>query len=524
MGFPTDPTDGMIYESAPGIFYKYSKNQNAWIRIDGFDNLGLATPLKDGLMASDDFVKLEGLLIPPPQASLRTPSCGVKFNTGRVGLYSVDESLAVKPTLEIINEVAGRTTEKLWKINTNTYGYSFAINLDALISELESRGAITYGGTTGAKGKTGDKGQDGEDKIDTGPQGFDGEDGANAVFDGILRIETANLQPLPTEMNRAIVDVSTEEINEEENYLVVTRANIGSAGDCPDKVHPLKVNSDWLVVIDDNANTVTRRLSKSARDDCTIACEICTTSIYHLNIRPILDDIRDRFDAIVEYRKARKEETVTKWLQTMIQVFNEQKWALCCALENCRSRYRNERTRQYLETQRIQAAQADFSLVVDGVEDRVVVDMDSDKDCTGEDCEATEITGEDDCGCFREIRLDPVCNAGTEDQAFVIELPAGEYVAEIADCCPQYYVRGEYNGNVSIMYRRRPPYDPNAMLMPPPVEDALIRFPDMGTYDDAEAAKLAWLHLTTAFTHAGGNVKFWLPDDNAADNSGVLTI
>ncbi len=527
LGFPPNPTNGQIFESEPGIFYRYAAVQNAWIRIDGIRNLDLATPLRDGLMSSADFIKIEGLIIPPPQATMKADTCNIIYGTGRVGLYSTNDSLDISPTLEVINRVAGKLIgdERMWHIHNNTYGYSFSLNVDQLIEELESRGSISYGGTPGKKGKRGAKGADGADRLETGPEGFLGEDGINAEFLGVLQQEEANFETTTAGKNRAIVDLGVERVSEEENYIVATRANIGSSDACPDKVKPININSPWLVVIDDDINKVTRRLVKRNESDCTIACEICSSTLYHLNIDPILSDIEQRFRTVAAHRKARKEAIVTKWVQVMIQAFNEQKWAICCALENCRSRYRNERTRQYLETQRIQAAQADFSLIVDGMDDRVVIDMDPDKDCAVDGGTAT-VSSDDDCvGCHLEITLDPSANSGIEDDAFVAELPAGEYIAQVTECCPFFYVRGEYRlDNLNIGYRRQVTFDPNRDIMPLPPQDDIVRFPNLGTFEDNEAARLAYNFQTIAFIHAGGSIRLWFTDDNAADNGGTVKI
>jgi hypothetical protein len=49
---------------------------------------------------------------------------------------------------------------------------------------------------------------------------------------------------------------------------------------------------------------------------------------------------------------------VAFWLNIMAALFDEQKAALCCALEYCESQSRNTDTRRYIEQQRIQAVQA----------------------------------------------------------------------------------------------------------------------------------------------------------------------
>ncbi len=527
--FPPNPSDGMIFAANDKTYFKYSASTNTWHRLNDISKYSLATPLQNGLMASADYVKMEGLILPPPQSTITSDGCNIKFTSGRVGLYSTDESVDVRPNLDVLNKIAGVTGTRLWKLHENTYGYNFILNVDQLISELESRSSISYGGTIGKTGFKGDKGDAGLDNLQTGPVGFDGENGANASFDGVLRQEDAQFEVTSTGKNRAIVDITTECVNEEENYLVATRANIGNTDGCPEKVKWVDMNSPWLIVLDDRVDVVTR-IQRKTTNDCSLACEVCSSSLYHMNIDKILADIEQRFDDVLAYRRKIKTDIVARWLQTLIRVFNEQKWALCCALENCRSRYRNQRERQYLETQRIQAAQADFSLIVDGIDDRVILDMDEDKECEIES-EATAVTGDDECsGCYILVTLDPIANSGTIDNAFVIdELAANDYIAEIKECCIQQYVRDSYTGRAAIGYRRLPPYDPNGQIWPPPIEDAEVYFPDMsppnGRFVDLEDAKRAYLGLTVAFSHAGGPVKLWIPDVyDSSDNSGQLQV
>jgi hypothetical protein len=135
----------------------------------------------------------------------------------------------------------------------------------------------------------------------------------------------------------------------------------------------------------------------------------------------LADAMFDRFKELVLQLKAEKEELATIWVRAMLVLFNEQKQALCCALENCRSSKRNERTRQFIETQRIQAAQSDHNLVIDGVDDRNIMDMDADKSCPqpGELLIRRGIG----CDCAVQYTLDAKIHATDPRSLFLDQLP-----------------------------------------------------------------------------------------------------
>jgi hypothetical protein len=378
--FPKNPSNAMIFESSPGLFFQYDASTNCWVRVDGMDALGLATPLVAGLMSSDDFKKLDGLILPPPQASIKGEECPVTFTEGKIRLTSTDESLFVKPALNVINTVGNTVIggEEPWALHENTVGIDFKLNVDALLEEMRKNGKFTQVMIQGRQGPKGEKGANGINELDTGPVGDDGVDGTNSPYDGSLGPEINQFTLADQTSNRAIVDVKTE-TNATGNFLVVTRANVGNPNACPKEVKPKDITTPLILVLNQKDNAVLRKVE--APNDCGSPCTVCVTSLHHLNMENLVDSIFDRFKERVALLKQEKEELVAIWLRAMITLFNEQKAAICCALENCRSANRNQRTRQYIEQQRIQAAQGDFSLVVDGVQDRKVVDMDPDKTC-----------------------------------------------------------------------------------------------------------------------------------------------
>jgi hypothetical protein len=445
--FPPNPSDGTIFEASPGLFYQYRKSDNTWVRIDGSEALPLASPLQDGLMTSEDLRKLSNLIIPPPQASIKGEDCALIFRQGRVGLYSSDGSLIIEKSLDLVNKAGPIGIERPWDLHRNTVGINFGLNLEQFLDEVKKRGNIIEKEIRGDQGTTGDRGEAGRDRLDTGPVGSDGQPGLNSPFEGSIIQESLNIQVEAADEPRAIVDVTTEEISEDENYLVFTRANIGNPDACPSEVIPRTIKSPWVLVIQQGVTTI-RKLTKLT-DDCGVPCAVCTGAIYYLNVDPLLVSIFERFKEMVTSLKKAKEELVASWLKSMVYLFNQQKAALCCALENCKSRTRNIGTRQYIESQRIQAALGDFSLVVDGAEDRLTVDLDEFKECLGKPTGQPQQTGfvkeNLGAGCgdwLYEVTVDASIhnrdprNAGNQT-CLMVQLPAGTYYAQIIACCAQ---------------------------------------------------------------------------------------
>jgi len=445
--FPPNPSDGMIFEALPGLFYQYRAADNSWIRIDGSEALPTASPLQDGLMTSEDLRKLLNIIIPPPQASLKGEDCSLVFKSGRVGLYSSDGSLRINPKLDLLNKTVPTQTERPWDLHRNTVGIEFVLNLDQFLDEVKERGNIIERQLQGDRGDTGATGDDGRDRLDTGPTGKTGLAGANSPFPGILLEETLGLEVRASDETRAVVDITTEQISEEENYLVVTRANVGNPDACPSEVTPIPLRSPWVLVVQSGVSTI-NKLTRLT-DDCGVPCAICSGSIYYVNVEPLLEMVFNRFKDRVLALKSAKEDLVASWLKSMVYLFNQQKAALCCALENCRSRTRNVATRQYIESQRIQAALGDFSLVIDGDEDKKTVDLDEFKECVGGPEPQTQqspyVVENLEAGCddwLYQITVDAAVhnrdprNAGNAT-CLMVNLPAGSYYMQILSCCAQ---------------------------------------------------------------------------------------
>jgi hypothetical protein len=418
-GFPKNPSDGMIFEASPGLFFQFSASEDCWIRVDGLEALGLATPTADGLMSPDDLKKLNGLIIPPPQSTLKGEECKTVFSQGKVRLTSTDASLEISPSLTLQNKGAGFAAP--WFLHENTAGYDFNLNFDDILTALKQNGKFTQVQIQGKQGLKGDPGQPGIDNLDTGPKGATGPAGANSPFKGVIATEPNALSLVDDNANRAIVDIQAVS-GPNGNFLVATRANIGNPNACPSEVTPKAIISPQVLVLNKLENALVRTLAET--NDCHNPCTICVTSLHYVNMETLLDSMFERFLEQLSTLKTAKEELATTWLQAMITIFNEQKAALCCALENCTTAQSNASQRQYIEQQRIQAAQADQQLVIDGQNDRVNINMNADKTCTSPTVDAKVKRGVG-CECVLQFTLDGVAHS-TDPRGLFFDKPAAQ--------------------------------------------------------------------------------------------------
>ena len=432
--FPSNPTDNMLFEASPNIFYQYEARDKTWVRVEGVQiNFDLATPLRDGLMSKEDFKKLNGLLIPPPRTTLKSEDCNLRFDHGTYSIRSTKEHLLIEHDLSLFG-ADGSQKKELWRIHENTFGIDFRINLPILVDILTKKGKLTYKKLIGEQGDKGQTGDHGIDKLLTGPRGPKGEDGNNAAYPGSLIKESVPLSG--GDGNRAIVDIDIEEISEDENYLIVTRANVGNLDQCPTKVKPKKLNSKWVVVLDETAIDKklieecdlcsTNLCSRDARE--RIIRSFCATKLFYVDMSPFEEAINNRFTELLTNLKNTKEMLVNEWMKTMIEVFNEQKLAICCAIENCESRRENSSQRARLEQLRVDAASTGLALNVGG-SGKIITHTNA------AECPASELPAEPGTTgtCLQTLKIS--CQSNGKDNPVSIELDAGIYVASISSCC-----------------------------------------------------------------------------------------
>ncbi len=482
--FPQNPSDGTIVEIRPGEFYLFHAGSQSWTRVDGYQ-FGLATQASPGLMSKDDLRKLNSIILPPPSSSLSGEDCDITFRNGTVTLFSTDESLSIRHDLPVNNPVTGQSHNEPWQIHENTAGYDFRLNVDQLIQEIESRGRLTKIQLAGDEGPRGPRGDPGTNLLDTGPVGVTGEDGVNSPFGGTLSTEGLTLELSEDNRNRAIVSIENES-TDEGDFLVVTRANIGDPDACPDRIAPSDFESPWLLVLDQKEGRITRKVVQTT-DDCTLTCRICVSNIYYLNIEGILEAVKERFRVKLAELKFSKENIVRAWLRVMSSIFNEQKYALCCALENCETRKRNQTDKRWIEGQRVAAAVGDLSLTIDNdKEDKLAVE-------SPETCDLDTIfDGSDDgrviygkeCGEYLvKMKLDARIHnkdprtSGFKGRNLVARLPEGDYFAEIVECCANF---GFAKPKPKPTTKTAPPAPPPAPGRPTTPQPPRVQLPSLG--------------------------------------------
>ena len=453
MIFPKDVDNGTIFEAAPGTYYQYDKRSNSWIKMDGINTIfDVATPLQDGLMTSEDLNKVNGLLLPPPKTSLSNKNCSLTFDSGTFGFRSSSGHLDIETSLAMMDKDSKgflEETKSVFKIHENTYGINFSIDLPTLISELESRGNLSYKKSIGAQGKKGATGAAGIDKLDTGPKGDDGQDGSNAPYSGQI---VRDNEGLIDGDSRGIIDIMVDEVSPSENNIIITRALMGDPDLCPKFIMPKNLPSKWVVAIDetpnkrimvDECNAVICGVQQCSPDvRRTITQAFCSTSLYYLDFSVIEQEVRSRYEQLLQELKSIKEASATTVLQALMTVFNEHKLALCCAIENCESRRENQRHRNIIDGEQIQAAQAGHSIIVDGEEVREYVDSLPGVDCPEKEDEENDAIDREEAGT--EVvepvdtceNMEVLCGAHKDEEtAKTMELPAGDYEVEVNMCC-----------------------------------------------------------------------------------------
>jgi len=296
--FPPNPTDGMIFESSPGVFFQYSTSLRCWKKLEGLDNVGLATPSKPGLMSREDFQKIQDILIPPLETTITRDECNTVFREGQVKLESSKGDLDIEHHLKV-HLPDGEIDGKDFVIHDNTFGIDFRINIDRLIEELEKRGNFRHLKTRGPAGDPGPRGDPGRDALETGPQGDPGDSGVNAPFPGTL-VQDFTLARQP-DIRQAVVDIQNDEDNPKN--LIVTIGNVGNPSACPKRVRWKNRNSPWLLAISD--------LPFQCPPD-NAACRVCDTDLFYLDSTPLLEEIQSRYGEIINRIKSEKEESTNK--------------------------------------------------------------------------------------------------------------------------------------------------------------------------------------------------------------------
>jgi len=530
--FPANPTHGMLFEQKNGVIYQYDAAIHAWLKLAS-DNivLPLATTTRDGAMSLDDFKKLNRLVIPPPISSIIGTDCLASYQRGSISLYSGDQFVSVDGHLDVqnIDQFGDQISEEVpFQIHQHTYGFDFTVDAQQLISELERRGQIRLSGRDGQKGDTGETGDPGINGVMAGPPGDSGNDGSAPTCTLSIEPETFQAQTRPG-LKRALVDVRViPDVVDDRNFaLEFDRQVVGNENGSASQFRVKQIESTWLLAV----SVFTDESDTTEALNCGVPGERRNQfyTLFYIDIEPILNTIQTKFFDEVERLKKGYQDIVAFWVQTMSDLFDEQKDALCCALENCISGKKSTHAREHMET--IAAlALGKAKINLHGRHSKQAVELSSTR-------LLHELGGPDLCKGGPDFPQNPVAKRGDDDgdSAVVassasvtpllididplvnsaissskqIELPQGIYVATIKQATAQ--VNNMHRSNVKIRYVSNG-------------EHKTTQFLDKGAFSSLIEAQSAYEGLSISFKHDGGFIEAFLPSIQPRQSSGQIKI
>lgn len=515
--FPSNPTDKMIYQPKLGVLYQFDAGINAWVDISSSSaSLPMATSTKSGIMSSADLRKLNRLMIPFPVSTITGNNCVNSFNQGAINLSGDDKFVNVSGFVDLknINQYGEMISESFpFQIHHNTYGFNFTLDMSALVAELKSRGQFNPQGKTGDAGLKGDTGDQGANNIMAGPAGEKGDKGDAPPF--VLQAEPEPLQAqIRPGLNRALTGVKTVLIDKDMYKLKFERRVVGLEDVAATQFIVQQQQSSWILAVE------------SISGD--------PQPVFYLDVEPLLQTIRDKYLDEIDLLKKGYEDIVRFWVQTMSDLFDEQKAALCCALEFCMSKTKSTQLRQHMESVAASAL-PDANIKINNRESNEVVLIsgtglsstlpDNENLCASNDNiaifpESAEelvqsvavVKSEANNALldFQNLVINPLLNSG-QLNGLNIELDKGHYTIIIKDVSTN--IDNKYACPVVIRYSNNNRFK-------------YARFLNKGEFDDLNDAKNAYNGLTTAFDHDGGAVSIYfnILNVNGVDGNVVLQL
>lgn len=284
-------------------------------------------------MSAIDLKKLNRLVIPPPTSTIIGNDCVAPFKSGAIELVGGDDFVGVDGNVNIrnIDEFGEAINQSFpFQIHEHTYGYDFNLDIPALIEELKARGQFKVFGATGDIGPKGDQGDKGQDSILSGPAGLPGEQGLAPNCTLSIEPEPLLAQARPG-LKKALtgVTVITDPEDDTKYFLQFDRQDIGIADNAATSFNVRQQKSTWVLAV------------------ASIAAN--PQQVFYIDIEPLLISAHEKFLTEVELLKKGYEDIVQFWVQTMSDLFDEQKDALCCALEFCMSKTKSTQLREHME-------------------------------------------------------------------------------------------------------------------------------------------------------------------------------
>lgn len=530
--FPSDPSHGMLFEQKNGVVYQYDASIKSWLKLAS-DNviLPLATPIKDGAMSSIDFKKLNRLLLPPPRSTIIGNDCLAPYVTGAIQLVGDDGFVSVNGSLDVqnLNQYGDHISKSYpYQIHQHTYGFDFKLDIQSLIYELERRGQLRLQGKQGFKGQTGEQGDPGPSGIMAGPKGEKGDAGTAPECNISIEPEAFQAQAKPG-LRKALVGVRVvqDKIDGMKYALEFDRQAVGNKSASASNLKVQQIDSTWVLAIaalNDESETTTNLECGTTTGQNKSSSYV----IYYLDIDSIVSVIETQYQEEIQKLKSKYEQLVTFWIKTMSDLFDQQKAALCCALEKCKSMTKSTSLREHMENVAA-AAIGRAKIHLHGRDSKEAVEVSSTrllKTSGGPDlCEngppfpqtgirlysedavnGDNIENVDDSS--KIVTLDPIINSSVSTSES-IELPQGSYVATIKSLTIN--VNGRYRGDIRIRYNNGGEYQATTFI-------------DQGKFDSLQDAQNAYEGLSLSFEHAGGLVGVYLPSLNPQQYAGEAEI
>lgn len=491
--FPINPEDGTIFEVQSGVLYQYDALIRSWIKIASNSiPVPLANNTKDGLMDANDLQKLNRLMIPPPASTLSADNCPTPFRRGVVALESGDDLINVEGDVSIqnIDEYGDNIAKDIpFQIHQHTYGYDFNLDLDNLVSELASRGQLKTKGPTGDRGNKGSVGDAGIDGILSGPQGPQGPRGTAPPCPTTIQTEVVQTRT-KRDLTRALTDarIVIDETDPTKYILEFDRQQVGDETASAGKFNMRVESSSWVLAAASTAGAAQR--------------------VYYVDLEPIIETIHNKFLSEVSRLKQGYEDITKFWIQTMSDLFDEQKAALCCALEFCQSKTNTDQLRQHMESVAATAL-PDAKINVErrwypghefesptGLWPRI-----GQPDLCAEGHDRFPHT--QSVERVFTLTVNPLIHLAAGNKASII-LDAGRYTATITSFNVE--IDKKYYADLLIQYNTG-------------IKTKIVRFLNKGAYAHTKQAKSAYEGLTVSFDHAGGEVNAFynmLPTTNVS--------
>lgn len=498
VNLPVNPEPGMVVQINEGLYVQYDAGTQSWLKVIITGALGLATTFRDGTMAATDFKKLNRMLMPPPTSTIKGADCSSKLKPGAGNISLTGQSFMTISGESMITNMAGsigtKNIEK--RIHQNTSAFDFDLDIDNLVQYLVDIGKITLGerGPAGDKGDTGPKGDPGSAGgvvIKTGPRGIQGDPGGNVPCTVSIETENFDAKLMPGS-NKVAVDARFSKVGND--YVLVVDRKTATTSEGTDVLNVKTTKSPWLLAV---ANP-----DGGAQD------------IYYIDVDDITNAIYDKYLLEVERLKKSYEAVVEFWLKTMSTMFDEQKQALCCAIEYCESQIKNAEARRHLETISASIADKDLKLTVRkrGDEDAEVVA--AGPNCSNEGNTQDAILDPPSYNIYNyesaidktidgsiqslsiqsagdeAFEVDALLNSGSSERGTTVSLQKGEYVLTIKDNTVEY--DGLYMMPLRIIYNHAQS------------GRTVTRFLDQGAFDSLVESQGAYEGLSINIIHEGG--------------------